>query len=99
MRDLIKEGRSYRSQAIFAQAYVLPISSSAFRFAILLRDCASKELASSMSSGGRGPERRGMISPRAFSTGLLMLLYERYRPQRSQSVGKKQIVNSRWLVC
>ena len=77
MRNSLRK-RPYRSQAMFAHAYVLAISSSALRFVILLRDCASNELASSMSSGGRGPERRGMISLRAFSTGLLILSYVMY---------------------
>jgi hypothetical protein len=60
------------SQAIFAHAYVLPISSSAFRLLALLRDCASRELASSMSSGGNEPLCRGIKLVRACSTDLFI---------------------------
>jgi hypothetical protein len=63
---------AYRSQARLAHAKVRPISSSALRLLILFRDCASRELASSISSGGSGPARRGISSLRAFSTGLLI---------------------------
>ncbi len=65
---------SYLSHARFAQAYALAISSSCFRLLHLLRDCASKELASSISSGGRVPEWRGMRLLRAWMTGLLIFL-------------------------
>ena len=63
----------YRSQARLAHAYVLPISSSALRLLILLRDWASRELANSMSSGGREPGWRGMRLFNACSIGLLIL--------------------------
>lgn len=65
---------SYLSHARFAQAYALAISSSCFKLLHLLRDCASKELASSISSGGRVPEWRGMRLLRAWMTGLLIFL-------------------------
>lgn len=55
----------YLSQARFAQAYALAISSSCLRLLHLLRDCANKELASSINSGGREPEWRGMRLLRA----------------------------------
>ncbi len=67
------------SQAILAHAYVLPISSSALRLLALLRDCASRELASSMSSGGNAPLCRGIRLVRACSTDLFMgALFEVY---------------------
>lgn len=63
---------TYRSQARFAQVYTRAISSSPFTVHLFL-DCASKELASSMSSGGSGPDLRGIIVSKACSMGLLML--------------------------
>jgi hypothetical protein len=75
--NIIPSGRgdenTYRSQAILAQAKARPSSSSAFRLLILDLDWASRELASSTSSGGRGPESLGMISCSARSMGLLIL--------------------------
>lgn len=62
----------YRSQAIFAHAYVLPISSSALKLLILLLDCTRRELASSISSGGREPGWRGMRLFNACSIGRLI---------------------------
>jgi hypothetical protein len=62
----------YRSQATFAHRYVLATSSSAFRLLHLFRDWASREEASSMSSGGRVPGCRGMRLLSACSIGLLI---------------------------
>ena len=62
----------YRSQATFAHKYVLATSSSAFRLLHLFRDWASREEASSMSSGGRVPGCRGMRLLSACSIGLLI---------------------------
>lgn len=58
---------------MLATAYVLPISSSAFKVLAFVRDCASKEEARSKSSGGIAPGWRGMRFERACSIGLLML--------------------------
>jgi len=63
----------YRSQAILAQANVLPISSSALRFEALVLDCASKELASSINSGGKSPEWRGITLLSACSIDLFIV--------------------------
>ena len=51
---------SHLSQARLAHAYDLAISSSAFKLLALLRDCASRETASSRSSEGNGPVRVGI---------------------------------------
>jgi len=68
-----REKDSYRSHAMLATTYVLPISSSAFRVLTFVRDCDSRDEASSMSSGGRAPGWRGMRLESACSIGLLML--------------------------
>jgi len=67
-----EEERTYLSQAKFAQAYILAISSSCFRLLHLFRDCAKSEPASSMSSAGRAPVWRGMRFASACSIGRLM---------------------------
>jgi len=67
-----KDKGGYRSQAILAQANVLPISSSALRFEALVLDCASKELASSINSGGKSPEWRGITLLSACSIDLFI---------------------------
>ncbi len=54
MGDMVyRHDSSDLSQARWAQAYVLAISSSAFKLLALLRDCARREAASSISSSGR----------------------------------------------
>lgn len=58
---------------MFAQAYVLAISSSDLRLLIWERDWARSELAKSINSGGRVPECRGMRFSRAWWIGLLIL--------------------------
>lgn len=66
----------YLSQAMLAQAYVLPISSSALRVPAMLRDWARRERASSISSGGKAPGCRGIRLLRACSTGRLILFVQ-----------------------
>ena len=61
------------SQAKFAHAYDLAISSSALRLLALLRDCARSETASSTNSCGRGPEKVGIRPVNAWAMDLSIL--------------------------
>lgn len=61
------------SQAMFAHAYDLAISSSALRLLALVRDWARREVASSRSSGGI-TLRVGTSPPKACSIDLFIAL-------------------------
>lgn len=69
-----KEKQKYLSQAMFAQAYGLAISSSAFRVLARCIDWASSEVASSISGFGRSEESCGISDSNTFSIWVWRLM-------------------------
>ena len=67
--------RLYLSHARCAQAYALAGSSSLLKLLAFVRDCASRLLARSTNSSGRGPDKRGIKLCNACSTGRLISAY------------------------
>jgi hypothetical protein len=67
---------TYLSHASWEHAYGRAISSSTFRLCATLRERASRDKASSTSSGGRGPLRVGIKPVSACSTPALLMFFE-----------------------